>query len=95
MRNMKKEQTEESYKSPKRKLVKFFEKSRDQWKEKCSEAKAKVKRLNNRVRFLENSKKQLKIQKKALEAELAQVKAQERLREIEKEAQKKDLLRKQ
>ena len=91
---MKKEKTGESYKSPRRKLVKFFEKSRDQWKEKCSEAKKKVKQLNNRVRFLENSKEQLKNQKKALEAELAQVKAQERLREIEKETQKKSLLRK-
>jgi outer membrane murein-binding lipoprotein Lpp len=61
---------------------------------KMSRSQKKVKQLNNRVRFLENSKEQLKNQKKALETELAQVKAQERLREIEKEAQKKSLLRK-
>jgi uncharacterized protein YlxW (UPF0749 family) len=73
----------------------FLDKSRDQWKEKCSEAKAKVKQLNNRVRFLENSKKRLKNKNKALEAELAQVKAQERLKEIEKETQKKSLLKEQ
>ena len=91
---MKKERTGQTYKSPK-KLVKFFEKSRDQWKEKCSEAKAKVKQLNNRIHFLESSKEHLKNKNKALEAELAQAKAQERIRKIEKGAQKKSLLKKQ
>ena len=49
----------EPYKSPRRKLLRFFEKSRDQWKDKCLEAKAAVKRLQNRVRFLEKSKDRL------------------------------------
>lgn len=86
---MKQEKKGNNYKSPQRKLVKFFEKSRDQWKEKSSKAKAKVKQLTNRVRFLENSKEHLKDKIKALEAELAQVKAQSR--EIEMETQKKSL----
>jgi hypothetical protein len=44
------------YTSPPRKLIRFFHKSRDQWKAKCQEAKVVVKRLENRVRFLEKSK---------------------------------------
>jgi predicted RNase H-like nuclease (RuvC/YqgF family) len=64
------------YKSPRRKLVKFFEKSRDQWKIKCSDAKAMVKRQNNRIRFLEASKEQWKTKAIELEKELARMKAQ-------------------
>lgn len=81
---MPEEKKGKNYKSPQRKLVKFFEKSRDQWKEKSLKAKAKVKQLSNRVRFLENSKEQLKNEIKALEAELAQTK-----KETETEPQKK------
>jgi chromosome segregation ATPase len=59
-----------SYKSPKHKLVKFFEKSRNQWKAKCLEAKTVIKRLQNRIRFLEKSKDQLKHRVNELEADL-------------------------
>lgn len=69
------------YKSPQRKLVKFFEKSRNQWKAKCLEAKKAIKQLKNRIRFLEKSKKEWKSRTKELEAELAQMKAKERERE--------------
>lgn len=62
------------YKSPLRKLVRFFEQSRDGWKAKSHAAKVKVKRLQNRVRFLERSKADLKSQVKALEAEVARLK---------------------
>ncbi|SKA28975.1 hypothetical protein SAMN02745446_03810, partial [Desulfococcus multivorans DSM 2059] len=41
------------YKSPIRKLAKFFENSRDSWKSKCQEAKYKVKMLQNKLRYLE------------------------------------------
>ena len=78
-----------SYKSPQRKLVKFFEKSRDRWKAKSSEAKIEVKRLKNRVLFLENSKEHWKSRVKELEAELAMVKAKEREKEKELEKLKK------
>ena len=50
---MKEEQNKKSYKSPKVKLLKFFEKSRDQWKSKYKGVKKKVKQLKNRVSFLE------------------------------------------
>ena len=50
-------------------------KSRDQWKAKCQGAKATVKRLENRVRFLEKSKAQWKSKAQALEKEKAQLKA--------------------
>ena len=58
------------YKSPKHKLVRFFEKSRNQWKVKCLDAKIVIKRLQNRIRFLENSKDQLKHRVSELEADL-------------------------
>lgn len=50
------------YKSPVRKLLRFFERSRDGWKRKCKEAKVTVKRLANRVRSLEKSRGQWKEQ---------------------------------
>ena len=59
---------EKIYKSPRRKLVRFFEKSRDQWKEKCREAKAGIRVLSNRVRFLEKGREKLKNKEKCREA---------------------------
>jgi len=66
-----------TYKSPRRKLVRFFEKSRDQWKTKHHQAKADVKRLTHRVRFLERSKADLQKQVAELQRALAQHPAQE------------------
>jgi len=68
---------DKTYKSPVRKLVHFFEKSRDQWKSKHHTAKASVKRLENRVRFLEKSKGQWKNRVQELEMEVARLKARE------------------
>ena len=65
------------YKSPKRKLLRFFERSRNQWKIKCKAAKATVKRLNNRVRYLENSKADWKSKAIELEKKLADMKTRE------------------
>ena len=86
---------ETNYKSPRHKLTKFFEKSRDQWKEKCLKAKSKAKQLSNRVRFLENSKENLKLKIESLEEELAKMKIQEKSSEIEKQNQKKKVQIKQ
>lgn len=61
-----------AYKSPTRKLVRFFEKSRDKWKEKCLEAKYKVKLLRNQVRYMEKRKTELKQRIKELENELGE-----------------------
>ena len=69
------EETDPRYKSPKHKLIRFFEKSRDQWKAKCQTAKVTVKRLENRVRFLEKSKAHWKARAQALAAENARLKA--------------------
>ena len=71
------ERAKKVYKSPRRKLVSFFEKSRNQWKSKCMEAKATVKRLNNRIRYLENSKAEWRDQAKEWKKELDRIKAQE------------------
>jgi hypothetical protein len=87
---------ETNYKSPRHKLTKFFEKSRDQWKEKCLKAKSKAKQLSNRVRFLENSKQNLKIKIVSLEEELAKMKSQEKTSDIDKKQnQKKTVQRNQ
>jgi hypothetical protein len=64
------------YTSPPRKLLRFFLTSRDQWKAKYQRAKATVKRLENRVRFLEKSKAEWKSRARALEKENARLKAQ-------------------
>jgi hypothetical protein len=65
------------YKSPRRKLVKFFEKSRNRWKTKCIDATARVKKLNNRLRYLEANKNEWKSKAIALEKELARIKTLE------------------
>ena len=62
------------YKSPTHKLVKFFERSRDQWKKKALEAKNKTKLCKNRIKFLETSKASLKSEVKSLRAELEKLK---------------------
>ena len=85
---MKEEQDRKNYKSPKRKLVKFFEKSRDKWKTKHQEVKKNVKQLKNRVNYLEQSKKDLKLRVKELESKLSQIK-----KEKEQEIKKKDILK--
>lgn len=56
---MKRARDEEGYKSPKGKLVTFFRKSRDGWKEKARESKTVTRRLKNRIVFLERSKARL------------------------------------
>ena len=43
------------YRSPTRKLMQFFQRSRDAWKRKRQEAKVLNRRLSNRVRKLEAS----------------------------------------
>ena len=78
--------TTKDYKSPKRKLIRFFEKSRNKWKEKCRQTKYQIKLLRNRIRYLEKSKTISKNRVKELEAELEQMKSNEKqlLDEIER-----------
>ena len=71
------------YKSPVRKLVRFFEKSRGQWKAKSRAAKTKIKRLVKRVQDMGASRARWKQRVKELEAELA--KANTKCRDLEQE----------
>jgi uncharacterized coiled-coil DUF342 family protein len=48
------------YRSPQSKLVRFFERSRDGWKEKCQSAKRKAKALSNHVAALQKSRSRWK-----------------------------------
>ena len=67
-----KEPERKIFKSPRRKLITFFEKSRDKWKNKCKGAKYENKLLKNRNRYLEKRKSELIQKVKALERKLAQ-----------------------
>lgn len=71
-----------TYASPKHKLRKFFERSRDKWKAKSKEATATIKLLKNRIRFLEQSKQAWKEKAEKREEELDELKA--RLKEAER-----------
>jgi hypothetical protein len=75
---MKSATTDKIYTSPVRKLVRFFEKSRDQWKAKCRAAKASLKRLKRRVRVLEESRARWKQRAQELAAQLHQQEAEAR-----------------
>ena len=68
---------EKTYKSPLKKLVKFFEKSRDNWKNKYIEKKIELKRAKNQINDLKQRKEDWK--DRAIEAE-------NKLKEIEKNA---------
>lgn len=84
--------TNKTYKSPRRKLVKFFERSRDKWKAKALEAKKVSKRLQNRVRFLERRKEAYTQQVKALEEQLIELQARQKQTERALEERKKNQL---
>jgi hypothetical protein len=88
---MKSATKDKEYRSPRQKLVRFFEKSRDQWKAKCGEAKAKLKHLQSRNRFLQQSRDQWRQQAQQLEQELTEAKAIEgSLREEVEKLQEKE-----
>jgi uncharacterized coiled-coil protein SlyX len=76
---------EKSYSSPQRKLVKFFERSRDQWKAKSRAAKTVLKRLGTRLRRLERSNAASQQQLAALHTQVAEWQAQheQTVRELE------------
>ena len=59
-----------SYKSPVRKLIRFFEESRNQWKAKCLNAKYQIKLLSNKIGYLEKRKAELTNKVKELEKKL-------------------------
>ena len=65
---------QKTYKSPRRKLVRFFEKSRDNWKEKYTKLKHRVRYYQNRIRYLEKSRANWKEQAQAARENLKTVK---------------------
>lgn len=68
---------ETPYKSPLKKLVVFFEKSRDNWKDKYLEKKIELKRAKNQINDLKHRKEDWK--DRAIEAE-------NKLKEFEKKS---------
>jgi chromosome segregation ATPase len=76
---------EKTYSSPQRKLVKFFERSRNQWKAKAGAAKRGLKRLGTRVRRLERRKADSHHQLEVLQTQVAewQAKYAQTVRELE------------
>jgi len=73
------------YTSPVRKLARFFEQSRDGWKDKYRAAKVALKRVTNRACFLAKRKEHYKQRVKELERALAHAQARERRLEQEVE----------
>lgn len=66
--------------SPVKKLVRFFERSRNGWKRKCQESKRRIKRLSNDKLKLKASRNRWKENAQTLQSELRQV--QEELEEL-------------
>ena len=85
--------SEKTYTSPQRKLVKFFERSRDQWKAKSRAAKTGLKRLGTRLRRVERRNAAYQQQVKALQKQVAEWQAtqEQTARELE-EVKKKHRL---
>lgn len=75
---MKSATKDKEYKSSVRKLARFFERSRDQWKAKCREAKRMIKLFKSRIRFLEESRDRWRQRAKETEQKLAEAEARER-----------------
>ena len=67
-----------AYKSPQRKLVPFFARSRDQWKEKCRSAKASLKQLKKKVQRGEVRSHRQQERLQALAREMMELQAENR-----------------
>jgi hypothetical protein len=63
------------YKSPLHKLVNFFKKSRDQWKEKYQEARKEIKSLKNKLYYRDKKCRQQEERVQSLEKEVAELKS--------------------
>lgn len=57
---------EDTFKSPVRKLTRFFKKSRDGWKQRAKKSTNEIRAYKRRIRFLETSKAALKDQARDL-----------------------------
>lgn len=86
---------EKTYTSPQRKLVKFFERSRNRWKAKSRAAKTVLKRLGTRLRRVERSNAAYQQQLAALQTQMAewQAKQEQTARELEELKKKRREMR--
>lgn len=62
--------------SPLKKLVRFFQKSRDSWKEKYQSLKSQLKLCQNQTRAVEKSREHWRGQARAAQSELQELKKQ-------------------
>ena len=67
-----------TYKSPQRKLVKFFHTSRAQWKGKCRAAKADLKKLKRQLHGMAERQQRWQSRVQALEEELTRLRGETR-----------------
>lgn len=79
------------YKSPKWKLIRFFESSRNKWKIKAKDAKYQIKLLRKRVKYLEQHKREFKELSNNLEHQVQQMKDKEKKMLAEIDRLKKNL----
>lgn len=82
---------EKKYKSPKWKLIRFFESSRNKWKKKAKDAKYQIKLLRKRVKYLEQHKREFKERSNNLELQIQQIKNDEKRMQAEIDRLKKNL----
>lgn len=68
--------TERQLKSPVRKLLSFFENSRDQWKAKHHDLKTRLKKEQNQVRAVEKSRESWRLRAEAAEREQSRLAAE-------------------
>lgn len=80
---------EKTYSSPQRKLVKFFERSRNQWKAKSQAAKTMLKRLGTQLRRVEQKKVDYQQHVRVLQRQVAEWQAKHDVVQRELEALKK------
>lgn len=64
------------FRSPQRKLVQFFHRSRDRWKQKHQELKRRCKRLANQVAAVEKSREHWRTEVRSLRQRVAELERQ-------------------
>jgi len=67
-----------TFKSPKMKLIRFFERSRNKWKARAKDATYKIKLLTKKIKYLEQNKISQKERINQLESELQKIKDREK-----------------
>ena len=67
------------YKSRTKVLLEFFRRSRDRWKQKCGAAKARAKKAENNLRWLQQSRNDWKGRAQQAEAELQRLREEQKM----------------